>query len=185
MAKTIKDYSPRMGYFPSYKQPKYLGKDEEFAYFEFRVPHAHRNKTHIDPSGLLPDTWHLNMKSLLVHTGIELIDQDETFLYLKCKIPLIIFNSHYATGYHLDVEHYVDKPDPERELQDIFDRVKNEELKEYQQYEITFICERCKQQETEIHQDPIAGLVQRHCGNCQFTVLKLASYKGLWPEGKI
>ena len=40
---TLKDYAPRLGLYPSYKAPRYLGKDIEFAYFEFRVPHLWRD----------------------------------------------------------------------------------------------------------------------------------------------
>lgn len=185
MAKTIKDYAPRMGYYPSYGQPKFLSKDEEFAYYEFLIPYAYRNGETVDPSGVLPDGWMFNMHTFPVHTGIELTGEDETFLYFKCKVPLVILNSHYGHRYHVDVS-VVDMPDKktERKLKDIFEKAKAEEVRKYQQYEITLICERCNQQETEIHDDPIAGLVQRHCGSCQFTVLKLASYKGLWPTGE-
>ena len=183
MEKTIKDYAPRIGYYPSYGQPKLLSKDEEFAYFEFLIPHAYRNNETADSSGVLPDGWMLNMHSFPVHTGIELMGEDKTFLYFKCKVPLVILNSPYGSKYHINIS-VVDTPDQEQKRMDIFEKAKSKEVKEYQQYEITFICERCNQQETEVHDDPIAGLVQRYCGNCHFTVLKLASYRGLWPEGK-
>jgi len=184
--KTIHDYAPRMGYYPSYRQPKLLSKDEEFAYYEFRIPHAYRNDTVEDPSGVLPDGWMYDMRQFLVHTGVELINEDVTFLYFKCKVPLIILNSPYGHKYHADVR-IADMPDKETEkkLQDIFEKAKAGEVKKAQQYEITLICERCKQQETEIHNDPVAGLVQRYCGNCHCTMLKLASYKALWPEAKL
>lgn len=185
----IEDYVERMGYYPSYKQPTFLSKDDEFAYYEFRIPHAYRNDTVEDPSGVLPDGWMYNMRQFLVHTGIELVNEDATFLYFKCKVPLVILNSPYGHNYHVavNVHTFSEGPSPEQEkkILDVFEKAKQQEVEELQQYEITFICERCKQEETEIHNNPVSGLWQRRCGNCHFTVLKLATYKPLWPQVKL
>ena len=186
---TLKDYVERLGMFPSYKVPEYLGKDEEFAYFKFRRPKALDLDTYVDPSGVLPEGWMLDMIELPVHTGTELLGSDETFTYYKCRVPLALVKTPLGLGYFapnmkFSEEMPLPNPDQEKKMQDIFEKAKDEEIQKYKQYEITLRCNQCGREETEIHNDPTAGLVRRYCGGCRSTVLQLVSYKGLWPEVK-
>lgn len=186
---TLKDYAERLGLFPSYKAPKYLGKDEEFAYFEFRIPHLMNTDKYHDEEGVLPEGWMLDMIELPVHTGIELVKCDKTFAYYKCKVPLCIMKSWMGMGYfapQMEISNEMPPPSPDHEkmAEDIFERAKKDTAKKYQQYKVTFRC-KCGLEETEIHNDMISGLMWRYCGSCGSTVLQLIECEGLWPEGRL
>ncbi len=188
---TLKDYVERLGMFPSYKVPEYLGKDEEFAYFKFRIPKALDLDTYVDPSGVLPEGWMLDMIELPVHTGTELLGSDETFTYYKCKVPLAFVKTPLGMGYFapnikFSNEMPLPNPDQEKKMDDIFEKAKTS-TKVYQQYEVTLKCNECGREATEIYtseEEAFSGLVARFCGSCGNTTMQLASYKGLWPEGK-
>ena len=92
--------------------------------------------------------------------------------------------AYFAPNMQFSDEMPLPSPDHEKKSQEIFDRMRSEDPTKYQQYEITFRCNSCGNQVTEIHDDPTSGLVQRFCGSCGHTRLQLVSYKGLWPEGK-
>ena len=128
---TLKDYAPRLGMFPSYKVPKYLGKDIEFAYFEFIVPHAWRADTHEDHSGILPDGWMIDMISLPVMMGIEQIKSDDTFTFFKCKVPLCIMKglqgmAYFAPNMKMSNEMPLPSPDHEIAIEKSFEKAKKE-----------------------------------------------------------
>ncbi|MCK5292828.1 MAG: hypothetical protein KAR39_12535 [Thermoplasmata archaeon] len=191
---TLKDYVERLGLFPSYKAPKYLGQDVEFAYFEFKVPHAYRADNYKDLSCTLPEAWFLDMVSLPVHTGIEQLRRDQTFTYFKCKVPLCLMKSKHGVGYfapQMQVSDELPPPSPDH-VQDIdraFEKAKNETYSEEQQWELTLRCNVidddggvCGREVTEIHDTPTGGLVQRYCGKCQSTRLQLVSLKPIKPQ---
>ncbi len=191
---TLKDYVERLGLFPTYKAPKYLGHDTEFALFEFKVPHAYTAENPNDLTGVLPEAWFMDMVSLPVHTGIEKLNRDDTFTYFKCKVPLCLMKSslgmaYFAPQMKTSSEMPLPSPDQENMIEKVFEKVKKEGDSEAEQWELTLRCENvpdggevCGREITEIHDTPTGGLVARFCGKCQNTRLKLVSLKPIKPQ---
>lgn len=191
---TLKDYVQKLGLFPSYKAPGYLGKDIEFAYFEFRVPHAYRVDNYKDLSGTLPDAWFLDMISLPVYTGVEELRRDQTFTYFKCRVPLCLMKSKHGVAYfapQMKVSNEPPPPSPDHleSIDKIFEKAKSETNPEEQQWELTLRChtinddgETCGREVTEIHDTPTGGLTARYCGKCHSTRLQLVSLKPIKPQ---
>lgn len=184
---TLKDYVERLGLFPSYKTPKYLGKDTEFAFFEFKIPHAYRAENPKDLSGALPDAWFMDMVHLPVHTGIEKLRRDQTFTYFKCQVPLCVMKSPLGMGYfapHMKFSNEMPLPSPDQEeaIDKAFKKAKEEPAPpEDSQWELKLKCD-CGREIIEIHDTPTGGLAQRYCGKCQNTRLQLVSLKPIKPK---
>lgn len=189
---TLKDYAKKLGLCPSYKAPKYLGKDIEFAYFEFRIPQLWReisknpdNATFDDRTGVLPTLWWNDMVHLPIHFPTELLRENETFIFLKCKVPMCIMKSSYGLGYFAPNMQFNEKemapptPDHVRAA----DRAREKIIKEEEhkgQWLLVLRCNSldedgnvCGREETEVHDTPTGGLVQRYCGKCGSTRLQL------------
>jgi hypothetical protein len=161
----------------------------EFAFFEFKVPHAYRAENDKDLSGVLPEAWFLDMISLPVYTGIEQLRRDQTFTYFKCKVPLCLMKSSLGMGYFapqmkMSNEMSLPSPDQESAIEKAFEKAKNETHPEGRQWELTLRCNAiddgskvCGREVTEIHDTPTGGLTQRFCGKCQSTRLQLVSLK--------
>lgn len=179
---TLKDYAEKLGSFPSYKAPKYLGSDAEFANFEFLVPHAWRADTYKDHSGVLPEAWMLDMISLTVMMGIEQTKSDETFTYFKCKVPLFIMKSplgmaYFAPQMKLGSGMPLPSPDHSIAIDKVFEKAKQELASPVDcQWELKLKCD-CGQEITEIHETATEGLVARYCGECHSRRLNLVSLK--------
>lgn len=183
---TLKDYAPRLGMFPTYKAPKYLGSDAEFANFEFIVPHAWRADTHEDHSGVLPEGWMIDMVSLPVMMGIEQTKSDDTFTYFKCKVPLFIMKSHLGMAYfapQMRTSNDMPPPSPDhvKATSIALEKAKDKTYFEADQYEIKLACD-CGQEITEVHKTATEGLVARYCGECRNPKLKLVSLKPIKPQ---
>ena len=185
---TLKDYVERLGLFPSYKAPKYLGKDIEFAFFEFIVPHSFGSNAAFDTEDVLPDGWMMDMVSLPVYTGIELTKTDETFTYYKCKVPLCLMKSPMGMGYFapqmiMSNDMPPPSPDDESALDKAFEKAKQEPAApEDCQWEVKLQCNCGAPEITEIHKTATEGLVARYCGECQSTRLNLVSLKPIIPQ---
>jgi len=186
---TLKDYLERLGLFPTYKAPKYLGKDIEFAYFEFRIPHLIELQEYHDKNGVLPDGWMLDMIELPVHTGIELTMTDDTFRYFKCKVPLCLMKSPMGVGYfapNMKFNNEMAPPTPDHliAIDKAFEKAKQQDDTDAKQWELTLRCNKadedgnlCGREITEIHDTPTGGMVGRYCGKCQSTRLQLVGLK--------
>lgn len=181
---TLKNYAKRLGLCPSYKAPKYLGKDIEFAYFEFRIPQLWReiskdpnNATFDDRTGVLPTLWWNDMIHLPVYLPTELLRENETFVFLKCKVPMCIMKSSYGLGYFAPNMQFNEEemapptPDHIRVADRAFEKAKNQPIHDGQ-WELTLRCA-CGREVTEIHDTATEGLVHRYCGKCQNTKLQL------------
>ena len=185
---TLKDYVERLGLFPSYKAPKYLGKDEEFAYFEFRIPHLIDLGEYHDPEGVLPEGWMFDMIELPVYTGIKENLPDKTFRYFKCRVPMCLMKSPLGLGYFAPNTRFSEEmapptPDHIRAADRAREKILQEKVHEGQ-WELTLRCNAvdengnaCGREETEIHDGPTEGLVRRYCGKCQGTRLQLVKLK--------
>lgn len=195
---TLKDYAERLGLYPSYKAPKYLGKDIEFAYFEFMVPQLWRNilkdpdnAEFKDRTGVLPELWWNDMITLPVYAPVELARENETFMFFKCRVPLCLMKSPLGLGYfapNMQFNNDMAPPTPDHEIaaQRILDKMKKEPPVEADQWSLTFKCNAldsdgkvCGRETTEIHNSPTAGLIQRYCGKCGSTRLQLVALKPL------
>lgn len=185
--RTLKDYVERLGTFPSYKMPKYLGKDTEFAFFEFRVPHLIDLGEYHDVNGVLPEGWMLDMIALPVYVGIELTKVDNTFRYFKCKVPLCIMKSSLGLGYfapNIKFSNDMPLPSPDHEdaIDKAFEKAKQETIIDADQWEVKLQCSCGAPEITEIHKTATEGLVARYCGKCNSTRLKLVSLKPVKPQ---
>ncbi len=186
--RTLKDYAERIGSFPSYKTPKYLGKDIEFAYFEFLVPHAWRADTYKDHSNVLPDGWMIDMISLPVMTGIKQMESDETFTCFVCRVPLCLMKTslgmaYFAPQMKIHNEMPLPSPDHESAIDKAFEKAKRESASPVDcQWELKLKCD-CGQEVTEIHETATEGLVARYCGECHSKRLNLVSLKPVEPQG--
>jgi hypothetical protein len=192
---TLKDYAPRLGLYPSYKAPKYLGKDIEFAYFEFRVPHLWRdilkdpdNAEFEDRTGVLPVLWWNDIITLPVYAPVEESYQNETFIFFKCRVPMCIMKSSFGLGYfapNMQFNNEMAPPTPDH-IQ-AADRAREKVLKEEEhkgQWELTLRCNArdedgdvCGREVTEVHDSATEGLTRRYCGQCDNTKLQLVKLK--------
>jgi hypothetical protein len=177
--------------YPSYKAPKYLGKDIEFAYFEFRVPHLWRDivkdpeeANYGDRTGVLPDLWWIDIITLPVYAPVELTHQNETFLFFKCRVPMCIMKSPHGLGYfapNIQFSNEIAPPTPEHV--EAADRARDKVLQEKEhkgQWELTLKCNAldedgsvCGRKVTEVHDSPTGALTHRYCGGCGSTRLQL------------
>jgi len=192
---TLKDYAPRLGLYPSYKAPRYLGKDIEFAYFEFRVPHLWRdilkdpdNAEFEDRTGVLPTLWWNDIITLPVYAPVEESHQNETFVFFKCRVPMCIMKSSYGLGYFApNTQFNEEMAPPTPDHIQAADRAREKILKEKEhkgQWELTLRCNArdedgdvCGREVTEVHDSVTEGLVQRYCGQCGNTKLQLVKLK--------
>ena len=194
---TLKDYAPRLGLFPSYKKPKYLGKDIEFAYFEFRVPHLWRdilkdpdNAAFQDKTGVLPDLWWNDIITLPVHAPVEQTHQNDVFVFFKCRVPMALMKgqtgmAYFAPNMQFNEDMPLPSPDHIRAADRALEKAKAEPMHDGQ-WELTLRCNAvdedgnvCGREVVEVHDTPTEGLVRRYCGKCQSTRLQLVALKPL------
>lgn len=193
---TLKEYAPKLGLYPSYKAPKYLGKDIEFAYFEFLVPQLWPgilkdpdNADFDDRTGVLPELWWNDMVALPVYAPVEKLRENETFMFFKCRVPLVLMKSPLGLGYfapNIQFNNEMMPPTPDHEMaaDRIFNKMKNKPAEKADQWEVTFRCNAldedgnvCGREITEVHNSPTEGLVRRYCGKCRSTRLQLVALK--------
>ena len=104
MGKSPEHYIPRMGYMPCYKFPEKKGEDEEFEFYEFRVPRQYIRE-HIAEGRKWPHEVDLTIKGerdnsvvlgvgfFPVYTGVEYLEEDDDFLYYLVRVPISVLDA--------------------------------------------------------------------------------------------
>ena len=103
MTKKLKDYTERMGLFPSLKTPELLTSDGEFNYYKFAVPRVYVEFIEygdaMSQDALEEAPAALAMAWFPVHSGIEELGEDDDFYYYKVPVPQVVVESRYGIMY--------------------------------------------------------------------------------------
>lgn len=203
---TLKDYLQKMSLFPSFKRPQYIGEDIEFAFMMFKVP-IPWIKEHIrdggkwpgyeedENEGIWPNTpWMGDMIHLPVYVGVEFVEKDEYFYYYKCRVPHAFLKGKYGFVYlypNARLQAFDELPDPNPDQMvasdKAFEKAKRDLApKTDQLIELELCCDNCDSEPvTEYYgsmEKAYSALVQRYCGTCLHTGMRIVKLGPVWPE---
>ena len=111
MSKDLEYYLERMGYMPCYKFPEEVGENEEFKFYEFKVP-RHYIREHIAEGNIWPNYVEtteagtednsvvLGVGFFPVFSGVDFLGEDPDFLYYRVKVPKVFLETQVEGTTH-------------------------------------------------------------------------------------
>lgn len=107
-------YYEKMALIPVLGSPRYIEKDDEFVWYEMIVPTCYRNLSddlqYDEKYDAVTTAAAAAVEWLPVHSGLEILEEDEEFTVFKAPVPINFLKSDYGIIYYRkkQMEKYTD-----------------------------------------------------------------------------
>lgn len=211
MAKLLEDYTPYMGYVPTYGAPEKLEEDEEFVYYKFKVPRVYIRGiieeegmwfgyTECEEESTLNGSVVLGIRHLPVYSEVVYLDSDVDFVYYKVRVPKVLLDTPIVTGgavkygamyeyvdeWELEEEEEIKLPKAGEGMPGRHDELSVKKVKEsvIHLYEVTLKCNApdCLTEYNEVTSDLWDAMYNITCSKCLGTFFSVIGCKAVVEE---